>query len=111
MYTTSFLLGLVLSSLAIASPVQQRQASATPVTSINPGGPIQACTTTITTRTPFGCTVTAAASTTTALIDCGGCDLAVETQEFHFGHGPVCVGGRKTNIVEGLVATATACST
>ena len=84
----------------------------TPLTSIDPGGPIQSCTSVITSTAPFGCAITEAAHTATETIDCYGCVMSTTTvvNEF-FGIGPVCFGGRKTTLMETTTATATACST
>ncbi|KAK8196713.1 hypothetical protein M8818_006880 [Zalaria obscura] len=94
-----------LATTALASPYPQT--TPTPLTSINPGGPIIPVTTPASAATCTvdvlagaelnGCTHWPATTTTTALLDCRGCALA----SLYLGPGPVCesrvsVTGTKT---------------
>jgi hypothetical protein len=68
------------------------------------------CTKTITSTSPFGCTITVPPKTSTKKIDCGGCELeTVTVANSRLGIGPVCVSGRTTVTASSGRATVTAC--
>jgi hypothetical protein len=69
------------------------------------------CTKTVTSTSPFGCTITVPPKTRTSKTDCGGCELETVTVAHSFvGIGPVCVDGRKTVTGSKGRATVTACA-
>jgi hypothetical protein len=68
------------------------------------------CTSTITSTSPFGCTITVPPKTSTKRVDCGGCELeTVTVANSLVGIGPVCVDGRTTVTGSSGRATVTAC--
>src|ERR1700761_7310422 len=82
-------------------------------TIINPGGPIKehSCTKWVTETIPWGCTITAAATTETHSVDCGGCEVMKTRHIVNslLGNGPECFGGRKTVTDMSMTAKAKAC--
>lgn len=68
------------------------------------------CTSTLTSTSPFGCTITVPPRTRTEMVDCKGCALETTTVvNSLLGHGVECVGGRKTVTGTEGEATRTAC--
>jgi hypothetical protein len=69
------------------------------------------CTKTVTSTSPFGCTITVPPKIRTQEIECGGCELETVTVAHSFvGIGPVCVDGRTTVTGSTGRATVTACA-
>ncbi|TKA79382.1 hypothetical protein B0A55_02846 [Friedmanniomyces simplex] len=81
-------------------------ATASPIESINPGGSVQPCTTTLFKEPSFAATCTAHAGTvtSTASVDCGGCVL--ETR--YLGLGLQC--RHTVTFADIWTATATSCA-
>lgn len=110
MYLLHFIIS-ILTAVAVAKPFNPALFQEIEVDRNNEQG-TPTCHITITEMIPFGCTVFAAATTTTSMTDCGSCALTTTSKVNElFGLGPVCIGGRKTITATTTTATATACFT